>query len=128
MASAAAFAKPSMGYLYAVVLIVFACRNLRGERLVSRALYAIAPAFLSSLMIAIILATFYTPTALIKTILPLKGATAYRILHYGFFNEAGRPFWNPAGASWLIYLVDVSGFWIIGTLFLIGSGGAAIFF
>ena len=92
MASAAAFAKPSMGYLYAVVLIVFACRNLRGERLVSRALYAIAPAFLSSLMIAIILATFYTPTALIKTILPLKGATAYRILHYGFFNEAGLPF------------------------------------
>ena len=40
LASAAAFAKPSMGYLYAVVLIVFACRNLRGERLVSRALHA----------------------------------------------------------------------------------------
>ncbi len=122
LASAAAFAKPSMGYLYAVVLIVFACRNLRGERLVSRALHAIAPAFLSSLVIAIILAVFYGPTALINTILPLEGAAAYRILHYGFFSDAGRQFWNPQGASWLIFLIDISGFWIAGTLFLIGSG------
>ncbi len=128
LASAAAFAKPSMGYVYAAVLIVFACRNLRGERLVSRALHAIAPAFLSSIGIAITLAAFYGPIALIKTILPLEGATAYRVLHYGFFNDAGRQFWNPAGVSWLIYLVDVSGLWIIGTLFLIGSGGVAILY
>jgi hypothetical protein len=126
LASVAVFAKPSMGYAYSLLIIVFACRNLGAERLISRTLHVIGLALATSTAIAIVLAWFYGLTALINTILPLEGATAYRVLHYGFFNDAGRQFWNPHGVSWLIYLVDVSGFWIAGTLFLICSGVVAI--
>jgi hypothetical protein len=125
-ASAAIFAKPSMGYVYAAVLILLSCRNLRGKRSMSQALHVIAPAVVSSIAIATLLATFYGPTVLINAVLPLEGAVAYHVLHYGFFNDAGRQFWNPQGVSWLIYLVDFSGFWIVGTLFLICSGVLAI--
>ena len=127
-ASAAAFTKPSMGYVYSVVLIALACRNLRGERVVTRALRVIAPAAVTSIVIATILAASYGPAAMIRTVLPLGGAEAYRALHYGFFNGAGREFWNPQGVPWLSHLVNISGFWIAGTFFLICSGIAAILY
>jgi hypothetical protein len=127
-ASAAAFTKPSMGYVYALLLIAFACRNLRGERVVTRAIRVIAPAAAASIVIAATLAACYGRAALIHTVLPLGGAAAYRALHYGFFSESGRQFWDPHGLPWLFYLLDFSGFWIAGTLFLICSGVAAIFY
>jgi len=127
-ASTAAFAKPSMGYVYSVLLIALACRNLRGESVVTRATRVIAPAAVTSIVIAAILMASYGRAALIDTVLPLGGATAYRTLHYGFFSESGRQFWDPHGLSWGFYLLDFSGFWIVGTLFLICSGVAAIFY
>jgi hypothetical protein len=126
-ASAAAFAKPSMGYVYSVLLIALACRNLRGESVVTRVLRVVAPAAVVSIAIAATLAASYGPAALIHTVLPLEGAAAYHSLNYGFFNS-GREFWNPKGLPWLYYFVDVSGFWIAGTIFLICSGAAAIFY
>ncbi|HEY9157625.1 hypothetical protein [Candidatus Binatus sp.] len=128
LASAAVFAKPSMGYLYSVLLIALACRNLRGERVVTRATRVIAPAAVTSIVIAATLAASYGPAALIHTVLPLEGAAAYRALHYGFFSGSGRQFWDPHGLPWIFYLLDFSGFWITGTLFLICSGVAAIFY
>ena len=127
-ASAAAFAKPSMGYVYSVLLIALACRNLRGESVVTRATRVIAPAAVTSIVIAAILMASYGPAALIHTVLPLGGAAAYRALHYGFFSGSGREFWDPHGLSWGFYLFDFSGFWIVGTLFLSCSGVAAIFY
>ena len=127
-ASAAAFAKPSMGYVYAAVLIAFAWRNLRGENVVIQALRDIVPAVVTSIVIAATLTMFYGWTALVHTVMPLGGAAAYRALHYGFFSESGRQFWNPHDLPWLYYVVDVAGFWIVGTLFLTGSGLAAIFY
>jgi hypothetical protein len=124
--SAAAFAKPSMGYLYSVLLIALACRNLRGERVARRLLRVIAPAAMVSVAIAATLAASYGRVALIHTLLPLEGAAAYHALNYGFFNSA-REFWDPHGQPWLYYFVDVSGFWIAGTIFLICSGAAATF-
>jgi hypothetical protein len=125
--SAAAFTKPSMAYLYSILLIAFACRNLRGDRVLTRILRVIAPAIATSIVIASILAVSYGLAPLIHTVMPVGGAAAYRALHYGFFN-AGREFWDPAGLPWLYYFVDVSGFWILATLFLIGSGVSAIFY
>ena len=125
-ATAAAFTKPSMGYVYSVLLIAFACRSLRGEKVVRRLLHVIAPAAVASIVIASVLAASYGPYALVHTVLPLEGAVAYRALHYGFFNGAGRDFWDPRDLPWFVYLVDASGFWIAGTIFLICSGGLAL--
>ncbi len=127
-ASAAAFMKPSMGYVYSGLLIALACRNLRGESVVTRATRVIAPAAVTSIVIAAILMASYGPAALIHTLLPLGGAAAYRELHFGFFTGKGREFWDPGGLPWGFYLLDASGFWIAGTLFLICSGVAAIFY
>ncbi len=125
---AAAFAKPSMAYVYSVVLIVFACRNLRGESLVTRVLRLITPAIMTSLAIGAVLGVSFGPAVLIRTMLPIGGAAAYRALHYGFFGESGRQFWAPTGLPFLYYIIDFSGFWIVGTLFLIWSGVAALLY
>jgi len=126
-AGAAAFTKPSMGYVYSVLLIGLACLHLRGESLAARIVRVIAPAAMTSIAIAAILAAWYGPAALIRTLLPLGGATAYRSLHFGFFGS-GREFWDPHDLPWIFYLVDISGFWIMGTLFLICSGVAAVLY
>jgi hypothetical protein len=127
-ASAAAFTKPSMGYVYSALLLALACRDLHGESVITRVTRVIAPAVVTSIVIAAILAAIYGPSALIRTVVPLEGAAAYRALHYGFFSEAGRQFWDPPGLPWFYYAIDVSGFWIVGTLFLICSGVAATFY
>ncbi len=127
-AGAAAFTKPSMGYVYSALLLALACRNLSGESVMTRALRVIAPAVVTSIVIAAILAALYGPAALIHTVVPLEGAAAYRALHYGFFGDSGRQFWDPRALSWLYYAIDVSGFWIVGTVFLICSGVAATFY
>jgi hypothetical protein len=128
LVGAAAFAKPSMAYVYSVVLVVFACRNLRGERLATRVLRLIAPAIITSVTIAALLTASFGAAVLIRTILPLGGAAAYRALHYGFFSASGRQFWAPAGLPFVYYMIDFSGFWIMGTLFLICSGVAAVLY
>jgi hypothetical protein len=75
-----------------------------------------------------VLGIIYGPVALVRTAIPIEGMSNYRAANFGFFTGSGREFWNPDGVHWLFYLFDFSGFWIVGTLFLICSGVAAIFY
>ena len=118
LASASVFAKPAMGYVYSLLLVSLILPQLisRGSDF-RRWLMAFAPTAVAFGSIAIVLAFIYGTPALIHTTLPIEGALNYRALNFGILR-AGSNFWDPKGLPWTIYLVDVSGFWIVATVFL----------
>ncbi len=127
LAAAAVFAKPSMGFVYGLVLMLLlardARRNGRGVRGMIRAL---APAAVSCGAIAVLLALMFGSREVMTTVLPLAGFRSYRALNYGFFHGSGRGLWDLTRMPWLIYLISVTGFWIAASLFLIGSAVTAV--
>ena len=129
LACAAVFAKPSMGYVYSLVLIAAIVRERwRAGAKPGEWVAELAPAAATGAALVLVLGIIYGPLALARTAIPIEGMSNYRAGNFGFFTGAGREFWDPHGLSWLFYLIDFSGFWIAGTIFLIGSGVAAIFY
>ena len=121
----AALAKPSMGYVYFAVLfaaLVFkAVRD--GELGVKR---TIAPALALFGAAVLLLSVWFGLRATLLSLTPLAGMQAYHSLGYGFFHAAGHSFWHPAGARWGYYVGTVAGFWLLGTVDLIGFGVLAL--
>ena len=118
-----------MGYIYSLVLLVaIVCRaGGRGAK-IDHWIRELAPAVVTGSALIAVLGIIYGPVALVRTAIPIEGMSNYRAANFGFFTGSGREFWNPDGVHWLFYLFDFSGFWIVGTLFLICSGVAAIFY
>ncbi|MGH7778541.1 MAG: hypothetical protein ACREQR_01770 [Candidatus Binataceae bacterium] len=126
LACAAVFAKPSMGFVYGLLVLALAAREIlqTGSGLTGLVRFAL-PAALTGAILAVTLAALYGPVVVIRTVLPFEGAAAYNALHYGFFS-AGREFWDPQRMPRLYYLVHLAGFWITSSIFLIGCGIAAV--
>jgi hypothetical protein len=127
LAGAAAFAKPSMAYLYGGMLLLLIGWHLRiAGGLTVRALWrAVRPTFITVFVIGALLVSVYGAEPLLKTIVPVQGMRAYAALNYGFLRE-GRNLWHPPGARIGYYAGSVAGFWLVGTLWLTVCGvGAA---
>jgi len=112
IATAAIFAKPSMGYIYGLLLIILIVRDLARTGVTPRRLIdTFAPAAIVFLTLATTLCLVYGGQAFIRTALPVEGATAYHTLNFGLMGS-GRALWDPKGVPWTYYLVDAVGFWI----------------
>src|SRR5208283_2596594 len=110
--------KPSMGWIYGLLLIVLMVGERNRERPLFRRLLAeLAPAFAVFLLLTGAISLAYGPAVLLRTLLPFEGVSNYRALGFGLL-AAGRELWDPSGLPWTFYLIDVSGLWIVGTLFL----------
>ncbi len=121
LCAAAVFDKPSMGYIYGLLLIILIVRDLIGTDSAPRKIAAaLAPAAIVFVSLAATLSMIYGWPTLLHTALPIEGATNYHALNYGLLG-AGREFWDPKKFPWTYYAIDVAGFWILGTLFLFGS-------
>ncbi len=121
LATAAVFAKPSMGYMYGLLLVILIVRDLSRDGLTwRRLLAALAPAATVFIALATILSLVYGLSTFFRTVLPIEGLSNYRALNFGLMG-AGRELWDPKGLSWVFYLIDISGFWIVSTIFLCGS-------
>jgi hypothetical protein len=120
-ATAAVFAKPSMGFVYGLLLAILIIRDLSKGGFSARGLIAaLAPATLTLLALSTLFASIYGPRTLLHTILPIEGVSNYHALNFGFF-AAGRGLWDPAAEPWITYLIDVRGFWIVSTVFLFAA-------
>jgi hypothetical protein len=118
LASAAVFAKPSMGYVYGLLLIILMLRDLaRDDFSLRRLMLALTPAAIVFASLAVVLSRVYGPSTLLRTAIPIEGATAYHSLNFGLM-ASGRGLWDPNGLPWLYYFIDVAGFWIIATVVL----------
>jgi len=127
LACAAVFAKPSMGYIYSLVLIAIAFQRRRACATLDHWIRELAPAVVTGVTLILVLGVIYGPVPLARTVIPIEGVSNYRAVNFGFFTPAGREFWAPHGLPWAYYPIDVSGFWMAGTLFLICSAVAATF-
>jgi hypothetical protein len=119
LAGAAAFAKPSMAYLYGGLLLLSIAWHLRiAGKLTLHALWrAVQPTMVMVLVIGVLLVSVYGAPPLLKTLVPMEGIRAYTALNYGFLRE-GRNLWHPPGARVGYYAGTVAGFWLAGTLWL----------
>ena len=126
LTTAGLFCKPSMSYAYGLVLVILiAVDLLRSRAGLFEFVRAFAPAVITGTILIAILATFYSPGSLIRTLIPVQGMRTYRGQHFGFFSASGRSFWSPRNAPWFFYLIDFSGFWIASSIFLVGCGAMA---
>jgi hypothetical protein len=125
-ASAGLFCKPSMSYVYGLVLVILITMDLvRSRAAAYDYVRAFAPAAITTAILTLMLAILYSPASAIRTILPVEGAIAYRDQNFGFFHGIGRTFWNPPNVPWIFYLIDFSGFWIASSIFLVVCGAMA---
>jgi hypothetical protein len=125
-ACAGLFCKPSMCYVYGLILVVLIVTDLlRSRATISDFVRAFAPAAIAGIVLIIILATLYSPASAVRTLFPVEGAVAYHDQNFGFFTGIGRSFWNPPNVPWIYYLFDFSGFWIASSIFLVVCGTMA---
>jgi hypothetical protein len=125
--TACCFIKPSMGYVYGLFLLIFTVRALMRERAAPREFARqLGPAVVTAAALFAVLAAVYGPEAVVRTVLPISGAEAYKIYHFGFFRGIGRDFWAPRGARFTYYLVTIVGPWMIATFALLVAGLRAL--
>jgi hypothetical protein len=125
-ACAALFCKPSMSYVYGLILFILMTLDLlRSRSGVSGLVRAFAPAAVTGTILIVVLGIFYGPASVFQTLLPVQGLSTYHGQDFGFFGGIGRSFWNPPNVPWIYYLFDFSGFWIASSVFLVGCGAMA---
>jgi len=131
LATAACLVKPSMGYVYSFVLLVFIALDLhrRGLLGTGRAercelCRMLAPAAITGISLILVLAAIYGPISLAMTLLPITGVKNYAAMNYGFFHGMGSYFWY--GIPVLYYFGSVIGFWFAASLWLIAAAMIAL--
>ena len=117
-----AFDKPSMAYVYGLILVVtilggFFARGPKPSWL-DRA-RALIPAIVVGVVCVLLLAGLYGPGTLANSLFPSRAAAVYKEGGFGFFHGVGRNFWRPPGAGFRYYLGTPAGFWLAGSLVLI---------
>jgi hypothetical protein len=121
-----AFVKPSMAYVYGLVLLLWVGWDVvRGREPFRRAAWRVALATGGpALVIGGTLLTAFGWQPLLGTLFPLAAVKNYGALNYGFFG-AGRNFWRPPEATWRYYVGTGAGLWLTASLVLLTAGVAA---
>ena len=121
LATAACFTKPSMPYLYGLLLLIFIVLDLKHrDRLRVRSLAsALAPAACTGLALTVLLVAAFGWIPVISSLLPLTGARNYRVLHYGW-GELGKLLYLP-GLRLGYHLGTPVTFWVCATFYLAAS-------
>ncbi len=121
LVTAAAFVKPSMSYVYGLYLLI--AIGLTIDRRDPLAwCRALLPAVVTGTTLAMVLGTVYGVRPLVHTLFPAAGIEVYRQSHFGFFHGTGRDFWYRPGAGLRGYFRYEIGYWLVGTIVLIGGG------
>ena len=124
LATAACFAKPSMGYVYGLTLLGCLAADLhrrglwRWDGRAWRALWhELQPAVATALALGFVLGWRYGPAPLLATVLPVTGMKDYVAFNFGFFHGIGRNFWY--GTPVLYYFGSVIAFWFAASIALV---------
>lgn len=123
LALIASLAKPSMGYVFFGLLFLLHLRDIDYDW--KRAIRALAIPISVWMGLVFWLSAVFGTRVTVGSLLPLSGMRAYRVLNYGFFGTQGRSFWHPPGVHWGYYASTIAGFWLLGTIVLVGAAGVA---
>jgi hypothetical protein len=126
LVTACVFVKPSMAYVYGLLLVVAIAVELKWKARWRDWARAIGPAAILGLALVALLATMFGVVPLFNSLVPGAGAKVYREGGYGFFRGLGRAFWwRPAAGLWGYVRYEI-GYWLAGSLVLTSGGFAAI--
>jgi hypothetical protein len=120
LATAAAFVKPSMAFVFGSCLLVAIALTIDRRDLAAWR-RALGPAAITGTVLAVVLALRYGVRPLGNTLFPRGGLEVYRQSGYGFFHGVGRDFWYRPGAGLRGYLRYEIGYWLAGTAVLLGG-------
>jgi hypothetical protein len=96
----AVFVKPSMGYVYGLLLTILILRAAWGQAKPWRALIAdLWLAAVVGLLMALALIWRFGLRSLLLTILPITGARTYAQSNFSFLTGSGKEFWLPTPPS-----------------------------
>ena len=128
MVSVCLFIKPTMAYLYGLLLTLLILRDWGAARpgRVSRLLRPFCPAVAVMAVLAVGLGWAYGAEPLVASVIPVSGARVYQANGFGFFFGEGCNFWRPPGARLGYYLGTFAGFWIAGTFALLAGAAVAV--
>jgi hypothetical protein len=124
-----AFVKPTMAYVYGVVLVVLIVRGLwrRSDSTLIDWRRELGPAVLTGAALLALLVAVFGLHSLLAIQFPAGGRRSYELMGYGFFHGRGRDFWRPSGANLNYYLGTFVGVWLFTTgLLVVGGVFAAV--
>ena len=125
LCTAAVFAKPALAYPYGLlVLIRLAAQAAQGSSRTGVASFerSLRPAIVTGLGLAGVLAAWFGPVSLLRTIVPVSAVRIYDQYRCGFFTGLGRNFWRPPAATVHYYLTNVAGYWLVASVLLLVAG------
>lgn len=125
LATAACFIKPALGYVYGACLLVWIVSASRGKGR-SYWVRSLLPAAAVALALGALVAAAFGVGPLLETIVPTRATSVYRINRTGFFTGRGSEFWAWPPGGFLNYFRYEVGFWVLGSLWLVWSGLAAL--
>ena len=123
LTTAAVLAKPTMGFVYGFLLIVFIILELYKQSKLTR--YFLVREMWSAVVtaagvLAVSIAVYGTPVTL-RLLLPISGAQVYRVNDLGFF-AGGHTFWYFPGVHLGYYFGTPVAFWFAASVCLIVGG------
>ncbi len=129
LATGAALVKPSMGFVYGFLLLVFIVAELWKKSKLTAWLLAreVQPAVLTAAVVLAASMALYGVSATFRLSLPLTGAELYRAANNGFFTGSGQGFWYFPGVHLGYYFGTAVAFWFAASVVLIAGGCSSAF-
>jgi hypothetical protein len=124
-AAAACFTKPSMGYLYGLVLLLFVLfhsTELTAPPRFRDQMPSLVPAVCTAFGLSLLLSMTFGWKSVSTSLLPMSGARAYRALHLGWSGVAKELLYFP-GVKLGYYIGTPVVFWVIATAYLTAAAG-----
>jgi hypothetical protein len=123
LATAAIFTKPSMGYVYGLLLLLFMLRASRplSYHSIYQYIRSLMPAAITGLCLAVLLSAVYRVPVVVQALFPITAHDSYRANNFGFFG-AGSAFWYFPGVHLGYYLGTGVSFWFGATILIIFGG------
>ena len=123
--TACLFVKPTMAYLYGLLLVLLIVRDGRASG-VRGILRELVPSAATALTLLIVCGGWFGVKPVMNSLLPLAGAANYRYMNYGFFRGVGRQFWLPNDVWPTYYLATPAGHYLLGTIALLGAAAVTL--
>jgi hypothetical protein len=124
LTTVAALVKPSMGFVYGLLLLIVILMALwrKAELSVASVVREVRLAAIVGTSLLFASVAVYGLQENFKLALPLTGMEVYRISHFGFFTGAGHAFWYFPGVHFGYYLGTPIGFWLAASISLLVGG------
>lgn len=107
------FVKPSMGYVYGLLLVVLICMDyIRRKQTIGYLWKQFWPSIIGGVLLAAGCIWQFGLRSLMLTIVPITGLRTYTDTHFGFLFGRGQRFWSPEYHNLLYYFITPAGIWL----------------